>query len=88
MSPLSQKEYVIKTIKEILLFIINLLMILSCIVIISAGSRKFEIDWLGFVPFIYFTYFFAKHNQDKDEKIEHLEENIKYYKHRLEKYEK
>jgi hypothetical protein len=87
MVPLSNKEYVIKTLKEILLFIINLLLLSICIVIIAVGSTKLEVDWLGFIPFVYFIYFFTKDIPDKDEKIKQLEQNIKYYQHRLETYE-
>lgn len=74
-------------IKEILYFIFNVSMLIWALWIISRGGNVLGIGVLALIPFFYLFYFFTKDNFIKDEKIKHLEDLVKHYKHRLEQFE-
>ena len=88
MIPLSNKEHILDKIKEIFNFIFHLMLICICIAIIAGGCVKLNIDYLGFVPFIYFAIIFMNRVSKIVEQKEELENNLVYYKNRVEKYEK
>jgi len=74
----------VKLLKEILFFIFCLIMFLSSIVIIAAGSKTLQLSWLGFIPFIFLASFSGNIISENETKIKELESNLKYYKHQLE----
>lgn len=88
MSPLSNKEHILGKIKEIFNFIFHLILICICIFIIAGGCVKLNIDYLGFVPFIYFAIIFMNRVSKIVEQKEELENSLVYYKNLAEKYEK
>lgn len=73
-----------KLLKEILFFIFSLIMFLSSIVIIASGSGRLQINWFGFIPFIFFICFYGKIISEQEDRIKELENNVKYYKNQYE----
>lgn len=88
MAPLSNKEYILETIKEVFNFILAVAMFLSCITIIIYGSIELHINYLGFIPFLYFAIIFSNRICKIAEEKENLGKSLAYYKHRVETYEK
>lgn len=87
MNPLNGKENMLKTIKEIFNFIFNLILFCICIAIIAYGCIKLNIDYLGFVPFVYFAIIFMNKVGKIVEEKENLENSLAYYKKRAQLYE-
>ena len=87
MNPFNNKEYVLKTVKEIFNFALGVIMFFCCLAIITYGSAKLHIGYLGFIPFLYFAIIFFNRVSKIVEEKENLENNLQYCKHRLEKYE-
>lgn len=87
MAPLNNKEYILKTIKEILNFVFNVSMLIWALWIIVRGGHALGIGILSLIPFVYLFYFFTKDIPTKDEKIDLLQNNLDYYKKRLSQYE-
>lgn len=78
---------ILELLKEIFKFIFNLCMLLFAIVVITKGGNALNIGIFAIIPFIYFFAFYSLDANNQNEKIENLESNLKYYKHRLEQYE-
>lgn len=87
MTPLSNKEYILEKIKGIFNFIFNLILFCICIAIIAYGCIKLNIDYLGFVPFVYFAIIFMNKVGKIVEEKENLENSLAYYKKRAQLYE-